>query len=265
MIKTHPITTAAATAALALTLMSSQLIAGDMIVTEAAPAPVIAEEDSWFPFYGSVDVGYDSSYMFRGVNLGDRAPWAGLDLNYDFSESLSLNFGAWYINPTGQTFGTDANDELDVYGYLLFPLGPLEVAVGGTGFFFTEAGDRSSEWGLALGYSVMDFVDLGFEWWADLNAGSTGGTGHYFEVNASKSFDITDWLAFTVATGISYTDDYFFVSSWNHVYATGGLSFALTENMAFDAYIGGNWPIEELKDLGEKDRVYGGASVSVSF
>jgi hypothetical protein len=32
-----------------------------------------------------------------------------------------------------------------------------------------------------------------------------------------------------------------------------------------DTYIGGNFPIGELSDLGEKDRVYGGASVSVSF
>ncbi|MEM7144765.1 MAG: hypothetical protein AAF591_06495 [Verrucomicrobiota bacterium] len=258
---------AAAAAALLLAFAPAQVFAGEMIdYGKAPPAPVVVEEDdSWFPLYGSVSVGYDSAYMFRGVNLGDRAPWAGLDLNYDINDSVSLNFGTWYINPTGQTFGSDANDELDVYGFLNFAVGPVDLSVGGTGFFFTEAGTQSSEWGLAAGYSLMDFVDLGFMWWADLNAGSGGGTGHYFELAAAKSFDLNDWIAFTVASGVSYSDDYFGVSSWNHVYATGGLTFALTETMAFDAYIGGNWPIGQLKDLGEQDRVYGGASVSVSF
>jgi hypothetical protein len=254
---------------LALSIMTSPVVAGDMIAAGKAPAPVIVEEEdsSWFPFYGSVGVGFDSAYMFRGVNLGDRAPWAEIDLNYDFSDTLSLNFGVWYTNPTGKTFGEfDDNDELDPYAYLLFPLGPFDIAIGGMGFFYTEANDQSSEWGVAVGYSLFDFVDLGFEWWADLNANlDNGGTGHYFELNASKGFDLTDWMAFTVATGISYGDKYYGVSSWNHVFVTGGLSFALTETMSFDTYIGGNFPVGELSDLGEKDRVYGGASVSVSF
>ena len=72
-------------------------------------------------------------------------------------------------------------------------------------------------------------------------------------------------LELGLATGISYGENYFGVSSLNHAYATAGLSYALTESATFDIYVGGNFPLEDLSDLGEDDDVYGGASISVEF
>ncbi len=228
-------------------------------------AAMPASTDSDFPLYGGVSLGYETHYMFRGVNLGENAPWGEIDLNYDLTETLSLNFGAWYINPTSDVGGINPTDELDVYGFLIFPIGDLSVSVGMTAFFFPEVDGDSQEYGIALGYPIGDLFDLGFEYWADANAKGPDAFGHYFELNGSKSIELSDVIALNLGTGVGFGENYFGVSGWNHVFALGGLSFALTDTAALDLYVGGNWPVGDLKDFGEKDRVHGGASISVSF
>ncbi len=229
------------------------LLAGPVI----DKTPVIEDPVCAVPFYGSVSAGYETEYLFRGVNFGDNAPWTGVDLNYDLNDALSLNFGTWYINPTQNPVNFD---ELDVYAFLNFPLWVFDAAIGATWFYFAEADTEALEGALSLGYSVGSLFDLGF-----FTAYDETADGWYYELNASKGIPLTDCLELGLGAGISYGDNYYGVSSLNHAFATAGLSWAMTEAASFDIYVGGNFPLDDLEAAGQDDDVHGGASVTVSF
>lgn len=239
--------------ALATSLSLSAATAGDYVVEKG---PVVEIEEPAPLFYGSVAFGYESTYLFRGVDFGDDAPWAGLDLNTDLSDTLSLNAGVWYINPTQNPADSD---ELDLYAFVTKTFGDLSVSVGGTYFYFAEADSDASEIGTSIGYS-LGFIDLGAAYYYDFEA-----EGHYYEASISKGFDLTDTIALGLAAGVGFGEEYYGVSGHNHTFVTAGLTFALTETMALDLYVGGNFVGSDLSDQGEDDDVHGGASVSVSF
>jgi hypothetical protein len=52
---------------------------------------------------GSVDVGYDSGYYFRGLWFSNNNVWEGLTLNLPVTDQLSLTFGAIYTSSTNTT------------------------------------------------------------------------------------------------------------------------------------------------------------------
>jgi len=145
-----------------------------------------------YEFEGSLAAGLDNQYNFRGVNFGEKAPWFGADFVLPLNPNgISVNTGVWYINPT-----EFLNDELDLYAYLDFPLGPISVSVGGIYFAFPEGDSVSGEFGTALGYSLQDYVHFGFAWWADVKGNDDGDNklnlGHYLELTAGHSFTLTE-------------------------------------------------------------------------
>jgi len=219
-------------------------------VTTSDPDPVLS---------GSVGVGYDSTYVFRGVDFGPDAIWAGIDFNVGLTSDVSLNFGTWYINPTGQVGGSDATDELDLYAFLNTSFGDLDVGIGATGYFFPEAGGDAPEGALTLGYSIGS-IDLGFLYAYDFEA-----EGSYLEVNAGTSIEISDKVSLDLGTGIGYGEGYYGVSGFNHVFATASLPISITETLTFSPYISSTWAIDSLEDNGGDDILYGGASFSVDF
>ncbi len=223
-------------------------------------APMVEDPACAVPFYGSVSAGYDTSYLFRGGRYGDHAPWAGIDLNYDINDTLTWNFGTWYINPTQGPFVV--NDELDVYSYLYFPLAGFDAAIGGTWFYFPEGGGDAGEVNLALTRSIGGLFDFTFDYVYDITF-----EGHYFGYYADKTIPLANCLDLNLGTGISHaTDNYNFrVLAGDHAYVQAGLTFHLTESADFSTYILGNFPYNDLEAAGEENDVYGGASISVSF
>ena len=243
-----------------LTTSLCGILSAGAIATSYAGEPMPVEPPEPEPWLtGSLDFGYDSMYNFRGVDFGPDAIWAGIDLNTPLTDTLGLNFGAWYINPTGSIDGSHATDELDLYAFLTTTLGDLEVAVGGTAFFFTEAGTDAQEMGFTLGYS-LGVVDLGTAYYYDFTT-----EGHYIELNGGSSIEISDKLSLELTTGISYGEGYYGVSGFNHVFVGAALPFQITESLSLSPYIAHTWSIDSLEDLGEGDHLYGGASFSVSF
>jgi len=218
-------------------------------------APLIEDPICAVPFTGSVSVGYETTYLFRGVDFGDDAPWGAIDLNYVLGSNLDLDLGAWYINPTQNPTGFD---ELDLYGFLNFPLGFLDASVGGTWFYFPEPGGSTGEVSLGLGYD-FGIAELGF-----FTAYDFDGEGFYFDLGAGKTIPLGACLDLGLGAGISYVDDYFGTNGWNHAYATASLILHMTESAALTGYVGGNFPLEAI-DATEDDDLHGGVSVSVSF
>lgn len=218
-----------------------------------------------YSFDGSVDVGLDNQYNFRGVNFGEKAPWLGVDLNLPItSNGVALNVGSWYINPTEA-----GNDEYDAYAYLVFPIGEFEVSVGGIYFAFPEADTVSGEFGASVSYSPADAIDLGFSWWSDVKGDDDGDNklnlGHYFEFTAGKSFSLNEWLGLDLTAGISYGVDYFGVDSFNHAFFIAGLPISISETTTLNPYIGQTISLGDLDDAGENDHFLAGISLSVGF
>lgn len=235
--------------------------AGALATSKAGEYPALTSPDSAVSLLsGSLSVGYDSMYNFRGVDFGSDAIWSEIDLNIDLSDTVGLNFGTWYTNPTGSIGGSDATDELDLYAFLTTSIGAIDVSVGGVAFFFTEAGATAQEIGFELGYSPVDALSLGFAYFYDLET-----EGSYLELNAGTSFELTDTLAIELGGGISYGDSYYGVSGFNHAFASASIPIAITDALTLTPYIASTWSIDGLEDLGEGDHLYGGASLSVGF
>ncbi len=250
----HKFARLALASALAFAVVPSQVLAGPM-------PPVIEDPVCAVPFTGSVAAGYETTYLFRGVDFGDDAPWASIDVSFDTWGATSIDLGTWYINPTGDVPGNDAEfDELDVYAFLNFPLWIFDASIGAVWFYFAETDDEALEGDFSLAYSVGDLFDLGL-----LTVFDETTDGWYFELSASKGIPLTDCLSLGLGAGISYGLEYYGVEGWNHAFATAGLTYALTETAAVDLYIGGNMVFDELESAGEDDDVHGGISVSVGF
>lgn len=218
----------------------------------ACKAPVVEPTS---PLSGTLSAGYESTYLFRGVEFGDNAPWFGLDVNYALSETLTFNTGVWYINPTSNGF-----DELDLYAFVSTKVGAGTLSVGGTYYIFPEPGGNAPELGFKYALPVADLFDFGFQYFYDFET-----DGHYLEASAGKSFDICDKVTLGLLAGISYGDDYYGVSGFNHAFTRATLSYALFDNTTLSAYIGGSYALDDLEALGQDSLVHGGASIAVTF
>jgi len=281
------------TALFGLLVAPAALVAGPVY-----KAPVIKNPVCAVPFTGTVSAGYESSYIFRGADLGGDAPWAGVDVNFQLLENLGLDLGTWYINPTDPRSGygpdgTNGNgafpptDEVDVYAAFNFPLWVFDASLGTVLYNYPELTTRGPDGTgadetrnidtyLSLSYALPWF-DVSWLTAYDFNW-NYGDGSWYHEISASRGIDLTDCLSLGGSVGAGFYDNYgggtevFGVQNadlyngHSHIFVTLGLTWAMTEMAAFDAYIGGNLTDDDFEAAGFRgDQLHGGASVSVSF
>jgi len=228
--------------------------AGDAKMVEE----VIVEEDN-----ASVAVGYNTSYIFRGVNYGDNQVTAQVD--YDIP-NIPLAIGAWYGNPTqGRGLNPAQRDELDLYATLSHSFGAVDAWLGYTAYLYPEAGGgrfgRSStnEIGTGIGGSAGP-IDLAFGAYYDLDV-----EGWYFDLTAGHSFEINDMLSLDLSAGISFQNDYNAAGSdFNSVLLVAALPIRLTDSATLTPYVAGNFALDAI-DSYQDDQIFGGVSLSVTF
>lgn len=225
---------------------------------------LVEPEPACWPLSGTVSVGYDSSYLFRGGRYGDQAPWGELDLNLEVTPAFLFNAGVKYINPTGVAV---VGDELDVYGYLIVPVtlpgsGEWEAGVGGTLFYFLEDEDDGSELNLFLTKAVGEWFDFTFEYTYDLSY-----DGHAFGYYLDKSIPLRPCLDLDLGAGAGHADENynFDVLAGDFAYVRAGLTWHLTETAQFSSYVLGNFPFGGLEEAGERSDCYWGGSLGVAF
>lgn len=234
-----------------------------LVAASAVAGPAIEDPACSIPFTGELSVGYETNYIFRGVNLGEDAPWASIGLNLPLNEKLSLDVGTWYINSTNNP---DNFDELDTYAFLNFSVLGLDASFGGTWYQFPEPGGNTGELSLGLSKDLKIFELGGF---TAFDMGDVG--GWYFETRALRTLALTDCLDLNLGSGISFTQDYSFrtpylgADGWNHAYVRLGLGWHMTESATLNTYIGGNFALNALETIDDANRLHGGASVSVAF
>ena len=230
-----------------------------------APCPVQPAPES--PLGFTATVGYDTDYVFRGVEFAKNLVSAQIDGNIALNKDLTFNLGAWYgasaDDKAAGFAGAGSYGELDLYAALLAKLGPVTAGVKYTWYnYLGHAGnfvEDVNEVGITLATSAagLDFTAGAYY---DFTA-----EGFYFEVGASKTIAVTSRISITPGVIVSYANDYYGVSGFNHVKPYLAVPIKLTSTATLTPYIAGNLPIDALHDLGEGSRVYGGVSLSVSF
>ena len=234
-----------------------------LVVGGAIPLPTSAEEVS---FDASAAVGFDNQYNFRGFKAGDWAPSISFKFTIPagMSTDLAFDVGAWYVDPID-----DVYNEIGIYSYLVVPVADLQFRLGGIFFAFPDEDWITGEFGAAVHYSLMDFVDLELAWWSDVKGKDYPedklGFGHYTEFSVAKSIALKPWLSVGVLAGVSYAIDYYNSDGWNHAFATLNFPIAVSEIVTLTPHVGGTLALEGLEDAGENDQFVAGIRVSVGF
>ena len=214
----------------------------------ALSADKVAAED----IGAEVSVGYDTDYMFRGVNLGQDLLWSDVNVSTSLSDSLDLGVGAWYANVADDA----GNDELDIYAGLSTSMGDMSVDLGATYYYYPDptAGEGTLEFGIGLGTSAGPIdLSLGLYYDIDLEAA-------YYEVGAATSFDLTDTMAVDVGGAIGNADG----DTLTALTFTIGVPITLSDSASLSPYVGVNIPLDDYEDdFG--DDIYSGLSLTVGF
>jgi len=222
---------------------------------EVTPPPVVEEP---FTLGATVSVGYDTKYMFRGVDFGDNLVHSGLELALPFGDIVELTLGAWYGDVVDSSFS-----ELDLFAELGFDLGLVSVAVGYTYYYFPDGGDGAHEPYLGLGFGIGP-VEIGLTGYAESEA-DEGEFGYYAELTADYSVELGGPVSLDVGALISYGWNYYGVDDWNNIQASIGLPIALTSTATLTPYIAYSWALDGLTDIGQGDELFGGIALEVTF
>ena len=124
---------------------------------------VVVEEEASSWYNAALSTGYDSLYMFRGVNTlrtnggyGNSLWWTDANFTWNISDNDTLTIGGW------QAFGFSAASyrEFDAYLNYLHSFGDLAVGLGYTFYYVYPPGgqDFANELNAKVAYNI----DLGF-------------------------------------------------------------------------------------------------------
>lgn len=263
---------------------SLALLAAFSALTQAGPAPAPAPGPAPEPtslWSGSVTLGYDTDYIYRGFQVyggGDYADdlfTGDLDLNYEVSERLTWNFNAKYRNSVSDA---STYDEINLYTRLLykvndsFSFGPSFKYYNYPVFNGTNY-DEQYEPGLEFVWVPCPNTTVNFGAYYEMESEAL-----YAELGVNRVFKINDMVSIVPGAVISYVDrnatPSFGPSSsdFNHAAVYVKLPITLRPNVMVTPYIAVNFPfdaIDELTDwwpLSRQDEeIYGGVSISVGF
>lgn len=226
--------------------LAGSAIAGTVI----APTPQLEETYATDLITGDLSVGYDSSYIFRGVTQGEDAIWSGVDLTAPLISNININAGAWYVNSTRH-----GGDELDLYVNLGTSLGPVDIGVGYVRYFYpTSDAEQSGEIVAALGTS-LGLLDLGVLYAYDHDLET-----HYFEGQAGIEVALNNTIAADVDVAVGFNEDVYSYTSLRLA-----LPVTLTDTVTFTPYVAGIIRDGSVHPGEDEEEVIGGASLSVSF
>jgi hypothetical protein len=141
---------------LGIALVATSVFAGGKTFKEEV---AIEEPTQWWN--ANLSTGWDSLYMFRGINVlrndksyGSSLYWTDLNVTFNLTENDFLTVGAW------QAFGIGNTDykEFDAYVSYSHTFGNLTAILGYTFYYIINDNLSSHELNVGLNYEI----DLGF-------------------------------------------------------------------------------------------------------
>lgn len=231
---------------------------------KAPIAPEVAPVDDSLGF--SLTVGYDSSYIFRGVKYGDSLISAGITAPIKLDDKTTLTFTPWYGHIAGKDY-----DELDLPVSLTHDFGFAVLGVGYTWYRYPFSGFDTSEPNITFSKAIGNLTIYGGAYLdvnakgGDLFANRSGDAGWYFETGATYNIKVNQWLSLVPEAKISYGEDYYGVKGFNNVVVKLSAPITLSKNATLAPYIAGSFAIDSLHDLGVDNYFIGGAALTVTF
>lgn len=209
-------------------------------------------------------VGYNSQYIFRGVDLGDDAYEYGLDFAGSCECGLDWSAGIWGISPDNE----DGNiDELDFYAAVSKDFGGVTVAVGYTAYTYDSSVVASDDAEVFIGFSG---AIAGFDAGATFYFGTDGVLQEQvlMELSLGYAHTISDTATANLGLTYGYVLDEGqggYASSDGSAYftATLGVDFALSDEITFSPYFS---YVDGKSRIGGVDgETFGGAMLSFAF
>ena len=237
--------------------------------TPAAKAP-LAPAPAAPAMTGSLTLGYDTQYLYRGYEVlsssGEKAEnllWGALDLNFGLTDKLSLNLNAWYAQS-----GSANYSEVDLYTRLSYNFGAFTAGPSFKYYGYPKYGDAVDtqlEPGIEATITAIPNTTIYLGAFYELEAEQ-----FYYELGVSYTAKICDSFSLVPGVSISYIDvdsaDFALnESDFHHVTVSLKAPIALTKTITLTPYIAGNFPIGDQVDSFQDNLVYGGANVSFSF
>jgi hypothetical protein len=182
---------------------------------------------------GSVDVGYDSGYYFRGLWFSNNNVWEGLTLNLPVTDQLTFTLGSVYTS-SANTNIVDTNatpngpsmlkySELDLIAGLSYDAGFAKFGLvytyynfydtfSGTGVLSGQSfgnSDRDSKVTTSsdLGFTIsksLGPVNLNAGYWYDFRIG-----GQYIESSADCPIEVNSHFSVVPSVSVGYGFDYY--------------------------------------------------------
>lgn len=246
---------------IALLAAAGSATAGVAAKSPKAPISPVVEEDDSLGF--SLAVGYDSKYIFRGVDFGDHLVWTSLTVPIKLTDKLTFTFAPWYGNIADGEY-----DELDVVAGFTYDLGFATVGLGYTWYYFPFSSFDTSEPNVTIQSCLGELGACKINWFAgafcDFEADG-GDEGWYFETGLNTTIQITDAISLVPEARVTYGKDYYGVDGFNNVLLKLGAPIALTKTATLTPYIAGSIVLEGLDDIGQDDELIGGVSLTVTF
>ncbi len=208
-------------------------------------------------------IGYNSEYIYRGVDLGSDAFEYGLDFSGSCDCGLDWAAGIWFISPDNE----DGNiDELDIYGEVSKDVGFGTLALGFTAYTYDSGADDSEVYlsastelaGLSAGLSVFFGTD-GILTDQVLIEGSLG-----------YSFDFSNKVSGELSISAGYIADEGdggYAGDDGYAYGNVSLSasYALSDEMTLSPYISYTDGQSDILGASAYRGTYAGVSLAYSF
>jgi hypothetical protein len=276
-------------------LAAPALFAGETMPVEPVPPPPpppVEEGALWDEMGATLSAGWDSDYVWRGLDLGETLIWTDLNLDFDLDDwdswddwgdesddddfDFDLNVGAWYADIHDDDESAFIDQELDLYAGFTLGLGPVDLNFGYIYYYFESDVDEYHEGYVGLGVALGP-LDLGLTGFYEFETESI-----YVQFTAEWPIELTDWLDLRPGFVASYRDGdegylIYNDSDFNHIGVSLALDIHLTPTATLSPYVAYAHQFEGDEDddifldeddyaFGQhEDKFYGGVKLSVSF
>lgn len=213
---------------------------------------------------GEVHVGYNTEYIWRGVELGQDMAEAGVDLAYDLGNGFNVSGGAWYASFDDSLW---ADDELDLYAEVSKDFG---WATFFTGYIYYMNGPHTNKWisrsddaqEVYFGFSRELFwgIDASLAYYWDI----VGDNGGYTELGLEKSVELSPCLTWDNGVKLGYMIE---EGGLSHLTVMTALNWNFWGNATVSPYLAYSWELDELDTVygPQEDHFFGGVKLTVKF
>ncbi|MDX2081501.1 MAG: hypothetical protein SFU53_12030 [Terrimicrobiaceae bacterium] len=281
-----------ALASVAAVLAGSPVLAGD---GKTFKEKVVVEEPTQW-WNAALSTGWDSLYMFRGVNVlshgaygdtddyGSGIYWTDLSFTWNITENDFLTVGSWVAFGTQNT----SYKEVDIYTTYTHTFGDLALSAGYIFYYvFPEGSDLyahelnvKAAYTFDLGFmsvvpSIAYYFNLGPNYGSSAN-GFVKAASSYLLLRVDGSIPVykdvialTPWIAY--GTNFQYNPrleengDVDFFNGANNLEFGLGLPIKLSEVVSIYGYVAYSYAFYNLWGTTNPSTVWGGAKVTFSF